>query len=115
MSDEPRNQEPGYYYYYEPLKDEGTFQDLCEQAGGIVAQAIVRTALTAETGGAWEELPEVNMFIDKAAEAAGSVVGKTMGFYMDNASTVLRNVNTLIEQLNDYRSWTDPFASFRDN
>ena len=69
----------------------------------MIAQSLVE-------GETWGEVPEVSIVAEKAGEAAGGVAGYAIGYYIDNAKTFLRNLNTLTNQLNDPRTWSDPLS-----
>jgi hypothetical protein len=73
-----------------------------EFVGTVLAQ------LSATESGPWGEIPEVSMAVEKAGEAAGGIIGNTVGFYTDNAAVILQNLQTLTDQLYDYRTWTTP-------
>jgi len=95
-------------YYYQPLKDDGPFEKRLEAAGEIIGKSIAQASATEETGG---ELPEISMAMEAFGEKTGGLIGKTAGFYIDNASAILKNAQTFVDQLNDYRTWADPFSS----
>jgi hypothetical protein len=88
-------------YYYAPYQDNGPYERLITQAGeavaGVLAEFSDRRGISnaASAGG---------------AEASGLLIGKTIGYYLDNASVIVQNVNTLMDELNDPNTWNDPFS-----
>jgi hypothetical protein len=103
MSGDQAPQAPGGYYY-QPLSEDGPFEQHLSTAGDIVGQI---------AAAAW--LPEAGEAGQGLAGIAGAATGKSIGFYIDNASSMLQNLQTLQNQLNDYRTWMDPAASAMSN
>lgn len=94
-------------YYYQPLRDNGPFEQTLQRAGEAIGQAVADALAFAEES-QWGELPSASMMSEFIGSNAGGMIGKTAGFYIDNASTILNNAQTLMNQLNDYRTWMDP-------
>jgi hypothetical protein len=85
-------------YYYSPLTENGEYQKRLKQDFSYAAEAVVKAYQIAthhETD--WSGL---------AGYVAGQVGGE-IGFYIDNFSTIQRNLETLANQLNDPKMWMD--------
>jgi hypothetical protein len=91
-------------YYLQPLSDDGPFEKHLAAAGAIVGQVAAAVYL-----------PEGGAATQGMAGIVGEATGKSLGFYIDNASAILQNLQTLQNELDDYRTWMDPLSSAMSN
>ena len=96
-------------YYYAPLQDNGPFEQRLKQLGEIIGPYIAQGVADTDTGGLSEN-PVASHILDEAGELGGGMMGQVIGFYIDNASKIIQNANTLINQFNDPSTWSDPFS-----
>lgn len=96
-------------YYYAPYEDNSSFEQRYQEVGEAIGPIILQGAADFVSEGAAED-PAVSGLIGLAGESVGGSVGTAIGFYRDNASAIIQNANTFVNQLNDYRTWSDPFS-----
>jgi hypothetical protein len=93
-------QEP-HGYYYAPLTEGGTFQKLGEEGSRMLLAA----------GQMWFTGRDPQLATQSSMGGLGdfvSSIGGALGQYVDNTSTIEQNLSTLINQLNDPRTWMAP-------
>ena len=108
-NDNSSYQQPGGYYY-QPYVDNGPYAQRLKEAGSVAGEAVLgtigATAGGASSGGAGAAaLAGVGALI---GHYAGGSAGEAAGFYIDNISRSVDNVNTLFRELNDPNSWMTP-------
>jgi hypothetical protein len=98
-------------YYYQPYVDNGTYAKMLKEAGAVAGEG----ALGFVGGAAGEALGG-----GKRAGALGATVGALIGhyaggsagdaagFYVDNLTRMMENMNTFLSELNDPNSWIIP-------
>jgi hypothetical protein len=90
---QPQYQEP-HGYSYVPYTDDGPYAKQLENMGKVAGAAV-----------GYDVAGVVGAII---GDMVGGQLGKTAGFYIDNFSAMEQNLGTLIDQLNDPRTWTMP-------
>lgn len=88
-------------YYYQPYDDDGWWHNQLGKAGSAIGQAIPQAygepKLVSEIGG-----------------LTGKMLGEEVGWASDNFDAIQQNFDTLTEQLNDPRTWSNGLDQFVD-
>ena len=115
LPDSENPQIPGGYYY-QPLQENGPMQQSLGTAfaavGSVVGQVAgnVYVDLQAEEGRPMTSSEKTAFVAATGAvgKAGGQWIGQGVGFYIDNADSIVQNAQTFMQQANDYRSWQEP-------
>ena len=107
MSDD--NPQVPHGYYYVPLKG-GEYENAGRQLGNDFSNMALNAVATFKWGNASSGvLSSVNDLLGNPVGTIGSEIGGGVGWYMDNLSNILQNLNTMVNELNDARSW-NPYS-----
>lgn len=92
-------------YYYAPLQN-GRYASAGRDAGS----QLLKMGAEIFAGDKWGEAAAgvamaINEFAGDPVGTIGANVGEGAGWYVDNITNIHQNLNTMIDQLNDPKSW----------
>ncbi|MET4514318.1 hypothetical protein [Bradyrhizobium sp. I1.7.5] len=92
-------------YYYAPLEN-GKYANEGRELGSTLLKMAVSAVSSYKDGAATSgTISALNNLGDDPIGAIGGAVGEGAGWYIDNASSIGQNLNTMIQELNDPSSW----------
>lgn len=86
-------------YAYEPLREQnGFWKEALGTIGGALGSAIAGSS-------------GVGIPANTAIATGGWAAGREIGIAVDNANTIVTNVQTFITEINDWRSWSSALGA----
>jgi len=95
-------------YYYNAYVENGPYAQHLKEAGQVAGEAALGSVggtLGAPTGAGMAVGATIGAVI---GHYAGGSAGEAAGFYIDNISAMVQNMNTFFNELNDPNSWMSP-------
>jgi hypothetical protein len=90
--------------------DDGVYQKALGKAGDVLGESLAQSLADELTEGVSEE-PDFSAVIETIGSNVGESIFQGVGYLIDNASGIVGNISTAIQQGNDYATWADPLSS----
>ena len=107
--DDPGTFQQPHGYYYASLNSTGPYAQKLDEYFQAAAQVAV-AGIAALGGQDPSSATAPGLAQNLVGEAAGSI-GNTIGWFIDNATAISKNLETAVSQLNDANSWMAPDLS----